>query len=190
MEEQEAIARLKQGDITGLEALVKTYQTQAMRTAYLITRDRATAEDIVQETFLRVYERIGQFESGRPFGPWFLRCVANQALKTATRGRRCLPLDDDESPLRDIPAADPDLLHLVEHAETREAIWAALGQLSPEQRAVIVLHYYLDLSETEMTAALTCPRGTVKWRLHAARERLRILLQSFWLARFHEVSKK
>jgi len=68
MEEQEAIARLKRGDISGLEALVRKYQVQAVRAAYLITHDRGLAEDIVQAAFLRAYERIGQFDAGRPFG--------------------------------------------------------------------------------------------------------------------------
>ena len=81
MEEQKAIARLKRGDISGLEALVRKYQVQAVRAAYLIIRDRALAEDIVQAAFLRAYERIGQFDAGRPFGPWFLRSVVNDAVK-------------------------------------------------------------------------------------------------------------
>ena len=85
MEEREAIARLNRGDIAGLETLVRQYQVQAVRTAYLITRDRALAEDIVQAAFLRVYERIGQFDTKRPFGPWFLRSVVNDAIKAATR---------------------------------------------------------------------------------------------------------
>jgi RNA polymerase sigma-70 factor (ECF subfamily) len=93
MEEQEAIARLKRGDVGGLEALVRRYQVQAVRTAYLITRDRALAEDIVQAAFLRAYERIDQFDAGRPFGPWFLRSVANDAVKAAARRERLVPLE-------------------------------------------------------------------------------------------------
>ena len=63
MEEQEAIARLKRGDVGGLEVLVRGHQVRAVRTVFLITRDRALAEDIVQAAFLRAYERIGQFDS-------------------------------------------------------------------------------------------------------------------------------
>jgi RNA polymerase sigma-70 factor (ECF subfamily) len=69
MEEAEAIAQLRQGDVRGLDALVRGHQVQAVRTAYLITRDRALAEDIVQAAFVRGYERIEQFDTGRPFGP-------------------------------------------------------------------------------------------------------------------------
>ena len=65
-------------------------------------------------------------------------------------------------------------------AATREAVWTALGQLPPAQRAVIVMRYYLELSEAEMADCLACPPGTVKWRLHAARTHLRRLLRPLW----------
>ncbi len=73
MDESRAIARLKRSDIAGLETLVRAYQLRAARTAYLIVRDRALAEDIVQSAFVRVFEHIDQFDARRPFGPWFLR---------------------------------------------------------------------------------------------------------------------
>ena len=187
MEEQEAIARLKRGDVGGLEALVRQYQVRAVRTAYLITRDRALAEDIVQAAFLRAYERIGQFDAGRPFGPWFLRSVVNDAVKTATRRQRQVSLEagyeGEETSLADLLAdPNPGPADLVEAAETRQAVWAALGKLPPAQRAAIVLRYYLGLSEAEMAGELACPPGTVKWRLHAARKRLRTLLRPLWPA--------
>lgn len=184
MEEREAVARLKRGDIQGLETLVRQYQVQAVRVAALVTQDRALAEDIVQAAFLRVYDRIGQFDSGRPFGPWFLRGVVNDAVKAAARREREVPLEmesDDEMPLAELwadPAPGP--VELAEAAETRQAIRDALGRLPPAQRAAIVLRYYLDLSEAELANELACPPGTVKWRLHAARQRLRALLRPLW----------
>ncbi|MER3544402.1 MAG: RNA polymerase subunit sigma-24 [Chloroflexota bacterium] len=184
MEEEEAIARLKRGNISGLEALVRRYQVQAVRAATLITRDRALAEDIVQAAFLRAYERIGQFDSGRPFGPWFLRSVVHDAVKAARRRERQVPLEgesDGETSLAEFladPAPGP--LELAQAAETRQAIRDALGRLSPGQRAAVVLRYYLGLSEAELAEELACPPGTVKWRLHAARQRLRALLRPLW----------
>jgi RNA polymerase sigma-70 factor (ECF subfamily) len=187
MEEQEAIARLKRGDIGGLEALVRKYQVQAVRAAYLITRDRALAEDIVQAAFLRAYERIGQFDTGRSFGPWFLRSVINDAVKAAARRKRQVSLEaspeGEGASLANLladPGPGPD--DLMEAAEFRQTVWAALGELPPAQRAAIVLRYYLDLSEAEMADELACPPGTVKWRLHAARKRLRTLLRPLWPA--------
>jgi RNA polymerase sigma-70 factor, ECF subfamily len=85
MEERSAIERLKRGDIGGLEMLVRMHHTRAVRAADLIVRDRALAEDVVQSAFVRTYERIGQFELDRPFGPWFMRVVVNDAVKAVSR---------------------------------------------------------------------------------------------------------
>lgn len=68
--ERSAIARLKAGDIGGLAALVEMFQVQAIRTAYLISRDRSLAEDITQAAFIRAYQRIDQFDADASFGPW------------------------------------------------------------------------------------------------------------------------
>jgi RNA polymerase sigma-70 factor (ECF subfamily) len=92
VDERETIDRLKDGDIGGLEELVLRHQVRAIRTAYLITGSRELAEDVVQSAFLRAYERIGQFDSDRPFSPWILRSVVNDAVKAAeraSRGRSC-----------------------------------------------------------------------------------------------------
>jgi RNA polymerase sigma-70 factor (ECF subfamily) len=183
MHERDAIARLKQGDIAGLEMLVRTYQARAVRAAALITHDRLLAEDIVQAAFIRAYERIHQFDATRPFGPWFLRSVANDAVKAVTRRKPQIALDDmlpDANPVLSDPAPGPDAL--LEQAETEDAILAALAQLPPEQRAAVVLRYYLGLSEAEIAAEQGSPAGTVKWRLHAARKRLRTLLGGWRLA--------
>lgn len=181
MNEHQAITRLKRGDIDGLEALVRLHQLRAIRTAYLITRDRALAEDVVQAAFMRVYERIHQFDNSRPFAPWFLRIVTNDAVKAAQRHERFVPLDtpsDAEHTLADLlssNAAGP--ADAVEAAELHQAVWTALGELSVDQRAVVVRRYYLDMSETEMVDDLDVPHGTIKSRLRAARQRLRTMLQ-------------
>ncbi len=194
MEERQAIAHLKQGDPGGLEVLVRKYQVQAARTVYLIVRNRALAEDIVQAAFLRAYERIAQFDPKRPFGPWFLRSVVNDAVKAVTRQERQIslesPTEGEDLTLADLladPNPGPDAL--VETAEVRRAVWEALGQLPATQRAAIVLRYYLDFSEAEMTDKLDSPPGTIKWRLHAARERLRALLSPLWSSQAQPISK-
>jgi RNA polymerase sigma-70 factor, ECF subfamily len=178
LDEKQAIAHLKQGDPRGLEALVYQYQLQALRAACLIVSDPALAEDIVQAAFIRAGERIGQFDSQRPFGPWFLRSVVNDALKAANGRKRFVSLDTldcEDAPVLTDPAALPE--ELVEAEETVQAVWRAVSQLPPKQRAAIVLRYYLGLSEDEMTKELHGPQGTIKWWLYAARQRLKKLLE-------------
>jgi len=176
--EHEAILRLKRGDMKALAFLVERYQVRAVRTAYLITQDRALAEDIVQVSFIKLHQGILTFDSERPFAPWFMRSVANAAIQAAQRREREVSLDEHEDHNRlslvDFAAQLEDGL---EAKETQQAIWAALQKLPPEQRAAVVMRYYLDLSESEMVTALDAPPGTIKWRLHTARNQLRVLLR-------------
>jgi RNA polymerase sigma-70 factor (ECF subfamily) len=171
VDHQDAIQRLKRGDIGGLHALVDHYQVKAARAAYLITQDRALAEDIMQNAFLRVYDRIEQFDLTRPFEPWLMRIVINLALQTIGSQQRLVDL---ESLVLPDPALDPAAQ--AEAHEQEQAVQAALDALSPEQRAVVVFRYYLGYTESEMARELNEPLGTVRWRLHAAHKRLRGLL--------------
>jgi RNA polymerase sigma-70 factor (ECF subfamily) len=181
MDEQEAIARLQAGDVGGLELLVHRYQIQAIRTAYLVTRERSLAEDVVQAAFLKAYERIDQFDPSRSFGPWFLRSVLRDAIKVAQardrQGSLDAMLEDGRAEGRGVADERPGPEEPWARAETTEEVWDALGQLTPDQRSALVARYFLGMSETEMTGTLACPRSTVKWRLHAARNRLRVLLR-------------
>lgn len=175
MHDQEAIQRLKDGDSTGLEVLVHEYQLRAIRTAFLITGDRGLAEEVVQETFLRLYRSIRGFDESRPFEPWFLRGVVNAALKLVKRSNRELPLESPESEqaFHRLAAQLESPQAQVEAAETEREVQQALDRLSPRQRSVIVQRYFLEMSEAEMAAASGTAAGTIKWLLNAARQRLR-----------------
>jgi RNA polymerase sigma-70 factor (ECF subfamily) len=190
LEEKLVIARLKQGDLDGMEALVKRYQVQAVSAAFLVVRDLKLAEDIVQDAFIRAAEKIDQFDDSRPFGAWFLRSVINASVKAAKRQKRFVPLDNDEetSQVADW-LVDPDLRPelIVETEETRKVVWKALGELSTEQRSIIIMRHFLEMSETEMTLELDRPLTTIRWRLKTARNRLRSILQSFWNSDYQEV---
>ena len=184
MNEADAIAQMKAGNLAGLKALIQIYQVQAVQAAVLITRDQPAAEDIVQNAFLRSFERIAQFDPSRPFGPWFLRMVINDALKAASKQRRQVSLDVDEEEMYQklidkLESAADEPEDLVQRSELRQAVNEALGKLSPRQRTVIVQRYYLGLSEREMSDELDCAPGTIKWNLNSARKRLKALLMPF-----------
>jgi RNA polymerase sigma-70 factor, ECF subfamily len=180
--EQQAIAQLKQGDLAGLACLVQTHQVKAVHAALLIVGDQDTAEEIVQEAFLKAYKKIDQFDDHRLFGPWFLRSVINAAIKAAAKQKRVEPLEESPDGSRVFewlidPGPDPQ--RVAEMEETRAKVWQAIGQLTPNQRAAVVLRYFLDESESEMIQELNRPLTTIKWWLHAARKRLRHLLHPF-----------
>jgi RNA polymerase sigma-70 factor (ECF subfamily) len=178
VKENQAIASLKRGDISGLETLVNLYQLKALRTVTLITGDLALAEDIVQSAFIRAAERIDQFDSRFLFGPWFLRSVSNDAIKAIKRQKRQVSIDEDNQ--EDLAfLIDPNPLpeESAELSEAKQVLWQALQALPVEQRAAVVMRYYLGMSEGEMVVKLNRPAGTVKWRLHSARKRLKQILR-------------
>lgn len=184
-DERQLIARAQAGDANAYEALVRRYQTLAFRTAWLVTGERATAEDATQNAFLKAWQSIDRFSLARvhdaeatetPFRPWLLQIVANEARNRlrAERGHPLIELDDapDHSD-RSLEGA-PEELTLAR--ETHLALADALNRLSSEDRQVIAMRYLLDLTEREMAAALGVAPGTVKSRLFRALRRARAIL--------------
>jgi len=174
MDEEQAIQRLKRGDIGGLEILVHHYQVKAVRTAYLITGDVGLAEDVVQEAFLKVSRAIRTFDATRPFEPWFLRSVVHAAVKAA---QKIVRQTSQGSEWEELLASDESVETQVESTEFQRQVWDAMRSLSPRQRAVVVQRYFLDMSEREMAVKLEIAPGTIKWLLNSARTRLRALLR-------------
>jgi RNA polymerase sigma-70 factor (ECF subfamily) len=180
MDDLQAIRRLKNGDIGGLEVLVNRHQLQAVQAAFLITHDEQLAEDAVQETFVRIYQRIRWFDETRPFAPYLLRSVVNVALNAVEKSARWVQF----SPGADVQVVADLLVHAtsveeqVEYACLKQKIFSARAELPPRQRAVVVQRYYLGMSEKEMAEMLSAAPGTIKWLLNTARARLRTLLRS------------
>ncbi len=171
-----AIRRLKNGDIGGLESLVCRYQVKAVRAAFFILRDEQAAEDVAQETFLRIFRHIRRFDESRPFGPYLLKSVVNAALDAAQKESKRAP------GIENLETVD-ELLQQALKVETqsdlntlKRDIHQALERLSPRQRAAVVMRYYFEMSEKEMADILKARPGTIKWILNAARQRLRMLL--------------
>jgi RNA polymerase sigma-70 factor (ECF subfamily) len=163
--------------VSAYEVLVRRYQDLAVRAAFLILGDSAEAEDATQEAFVKAYYALGRFDADRPFRPWLLRIVTNEAHnRQAADGRRMALLRTTEiQPRRATEnGASPESVAL--QTERRDALLQALTTLPVDDRLVIAYRYFLDLSEAEMAEALDCPRGTVKSRLSRALTRLRTTL--------------
>ena len=178
MTEAQAIRRLKKGDIGGMEELVELHQQKALRAACLITRDEEMAKDAVQETFLRIYQRIRYFDESKPFEPYLLRSVVNTAINLAEKRSKEVRLEED------LPPVDLKLLFSravstedqVEYRQLKQEILDGISRLSPRERAVIIERYYLELSEKEMAEMHDVAPGTVKWVLNVARKKLRTFM--------------
>lgn len=182
MEDQTAISLVKQGNLKGLEELVMRYQRQAVHSAYLILQDRNLAEEVAQNAFLKVYEKIHQFSDGKPFQPWLMKIIIHDAIKVAHAQKRWVSLDaadDPESAALAFKLIDPHPLpeQQLEIKQDRESIRNALNLLTPEQRASVMMRYYLELSESQIARELNRPISTIKWLLRAARRRISLILQ-------------
>jgi RNA polymerase sigma-70 factor, ECF subfamily len=177
VDDLQAIQRLKAGDIGGLETLVRRHQARAVRVAFLITHDESLAEDVVQDTFMRLYHRIHHFDPSRPFEPYLLRSVVNAALNVAQNARH-LSMEGDLEQVEGLLSQAASVESEMEYTQLKQRIVAALAELEPRQRAVVIQRYYLEMSEKEMAVALDAPPGTVKWLLNTARARLQDLLGS------------
>jgi RNA polymerase sigma-70 factor (ECF subfamily) len=183
MDDLQAIRRLKSGDISGLELLIAHYQAKAIRTAFLVTHNEHMAEDVVQDVFIRFFQRASSFDEQRSFEPYFLRSIVNAALNAVQKEKREAYLPEgDISVLESLLERAASVEDQVESLHFERQILDSLSKLPPRQRAVIVQRYYLEMSEKEMGESLEAPAGTVKWLLSAARERLRALLGSEWMA--------
>ena len=151
---------------------MRRHQAVAFRTAFAITGDAAEAEDAAQEAFVKVYRTLDRFRSGAPFRPWLLTVVANEARnRRRAAGRRLnLTLRAAEHGSQGAPPS-PETTVLAE--ERRAELLGAVDGLREEDREVISLRYFLELTEAEAAAVMGCARGTVKSRLSRAVGRLR-----------------
>ena len=179
MDEKQAIQRILRNDPAAFAWIVENHQLKALHTAFLITRDRHSAEDVVQDVFLDLPELLKSFDVERPFEPWLMRVVVNRTLRTLTRDRHLTQWPDvDEAEIFTAlwieSQSTPETSS--QQRELEENLWGQMKALSPEQRAAVVMRYYLQLSEQEMAALSAVPTGTIKWRLSSARKKLRQLL--------------
>jgi RNA polymerase sigma-70 factor (ECF subfamily) len=175
-QERRWLAACQRGDSDSCALIVRGYQDVALRTAFLITNDRQAAEDVAQNAFLNALRHLNRYDLDRPFRPWFLTILANEA-RMHLRGQRRKPtisLDDENHPETsdDGEALDTLLIRGDDRARVREA----LARLGEPFRTTVVLYYFNDLSIEEIAAATDSATGTVKSRLHRGREQLRTLL--------------
>ncbi len=172
--EQGLVRRVQAGDAAAFDELLTTHRTSALRVASVVLGSAHGADDVVQDANVRAWRSVAGVDAERGFRSWYLRVVANTARNDRrSRGRRAaLALRLAAQPGRD--AADPEE-HAVTDADRRRVI-DALNRLDRDDRLVIALRHFEQLSENEMADVLGCANGTVKSRLSRATSRLRVQL--------------
>jgi RNA polymerase sigma-70 factor (ECF subfamily) len=173
MEEKELIERLKKGDVTAKEYLVREYQNLIFNAVFQVSRDKVIAEDVLQDTFIRAFKYISGFKSEANITTWLYR-IAMNTLKDELKKRKAVGISDNSISV-DIP---------VEYSfdEKKKIIWEGMNRLSEEEREIIALVDIRGFSYEETSKMLDVPVGTVRSRLARSRDHLRdeILKMNFF----------
>jgi RNA polymerase sigma-70 factor (ECF subfamily) len=177
LDSEALIRRCQQGDRLAIEVLIRRYQNYVYRLCYLVMRSEQDAEDMTQETFIRAFRALPRFEirKGTSFEAWLYRIAVN-ACRSRMRRKwyQVLPWPDPAPQLAATPEEQPERVLI--QGERRGRILAAIDCLGEKHRLVVILRYYAGLSNEEIARALSIPSGTVRSRLHIARQRLRDIL--------------
>jgi RNA polymerase sigma-70 factor (ECF subfamily) len=166
------IARAKEGDLAAFEALYEMHKASIYRTGLAITNDRSVAEEILQDTFLRAFKHIDRVYEDVSLAPWLYRIAVNLAYDWTIKHKRWLAALNDIVD-RFVMPTSPLPERSVEERELQDLLYEAVNRLEFKQRATLVLFYLQDFSLAEIAEIMECPVGTVKSRLHYARENLR-----------------
>lgn len=178
--DEELMVRFQAGDVESFADLAGRYSAPLVQLAGRYLRVREDAEEVRQETLLRVYSRAGTFRSGASFRPWIYRIAVNLCRDRARRHRRVhwVSLSDDSTETRSLPEENvPRGDEVVEGNERVRLVHRLLDQLPEAQRTVIVLKEFEELKFREIAEILDCPESTIKSRLYGGLCTLKTLLQ-------------
>lgn len=168
------VQRFANGDPTAFDALVQKYRRQVYAVARRFTRNHEEADDLAQETFVRVYQSIASFRAESSFRTWLLRITTNLALNVQKSGR--ISKDSGAELDAEICDLNPHALQGILEAERQQALQQAIAQLPPKQRQTLLLKTYRDLTCEEVASVMNCSVGTVKANIFNALKRLKSLL--------------
>lgn len=170
LSEKEALRRVKKGDAGAYRVIVELYMQKAYYIALGFLHNAQDALDISQDSFIKAFRRIKRFDVERPFFPWFYKLLKNLCLDHIRRRGR----------IREVPLEEGRVLadeH--EDREMKEILWKGIESLPVEQKEVIILRYFQQLSYQEIAEITGKPVGTVMSSLFYAKKRLKDAIKKF-----------
>ena len=176
------VRRLQRGETDAFEMLVRRHEKTIFNLVYRMLGDYDEAAEVSQEVFLSAYRAIGRFRGDANFSTWLYRIALNHTStrrkSLSRRQQRNVAIEDTE-PVRDL---QPGPAETMEKKEIRERVQRALNNLEPDDATVIVLRDLQDIPYEEVARLLEVPVGTVKSRLHRARQALKSQLATYFYA--------
>lgn len=169
------VSRARANDLDAFRQLVERYRRKVYGIAWGMTGNHGDSDDIAQETFIKAYRKLGEFERQSGFYTWLYRIAMNCSLDLLRRRGRRGELDLEgsleaaERRLADTRGAPPDGIREAAAGELREAVARGIAELPEKHRAALVLHDLEGVPHDEIARALGCSPGTVRSRLYYAR---------------------
>lgn len=173
--DRELIARCLDGDLHAFRRLIAPYEGAVYRVAFAVLGNREEAEEAAQDVFFRVHEGLGALRRDLSFGAWVHRVALNTSISAYRRGRRRrrAELSTDPTELTGVPSRNPSNPERdAAEEEAGRKVRAMIRRLPRKLCEAVILRYLQDKSVAEIAEILGIPRGTVKSRLHLARQRL------------------
>ena len=167
------LRKAQRGDERAFSLILRAYETPVFNYVLrLVGGDRALAEDLTQEVFLRVYQGLPGFSDRSRFTTWLFQVTKNRVLdelRASERRPRALVAIDDIAPLEVLDAP-------FERVEAMDAVWRSVADLTPDLKMALLLRDVVGLSYTEIADSLEITLATVKWRIYKAREEVQLAL--------------
>ncbi len=175
------MVRVKHGDNGAFDELLEKYQRPIINFIYHFVNNRAEAEELAQDVFLKVYEVRTRYRPEAKFSTWLYKIATNLSLKKLNRGRNKANLEvsiDQESPVI-LQDRHPTIQEAMEGEERERLVAWAISGLSKNEKAAIVLRKYHSLPYREIAEIMGCTEGAIKTYLHRAKLRLRERLNAY-----------
>ena len=166
------LRKAQRGDERAFTLIVRTYETPVYNYVLRLVSDRALAEDLTQEVFLRVFQGLPKFSLRSKFTTWLFQVTKNRVLdelRASERRPRHLVALEDVPPLEVVDAP-------FERVEAVDAVWRSVGELNVDLKMALLLRDIVGLSYTEIADSLEITLATVKWRIYKAREEVQLAL--------------
>jgi RNA polymerase sigma-70 factor (ECF subfamily) len=181
-EAETAISKARAGDRVAFQSLVEQHSRDVFRLAFRITRNEMDAEDAVQETFLKAYQKLGGFDGRSSFGTWLYRITANTSIDVLRRRRReegrSDSLDDETAaPSRRLATDDPSPDRLLFSTEVKSRLGAALDELTEMERAAFAMRHFENFPLAEISQILGLKESATKQAVFRAVKKVRRTLE-------------
>ena len=177
MSDEMLVRAFQAGDTSAFEELFMRYQTQALRSAVLITGNYYDGENVLQEAFIKCYRFLPKLKKTDQFKTWFYRILTRTAWAYCKKQKKEQPVEEIYDVYQASLPLEKSLLEIVEENEYQSNLLAAINRLNPKQRIVVILYYYDEMKIKDISRVLKISESAVKKRLERARNLIREIIE-------------